>query len=153
MAGTLGTWRDSPTREAIVGFVDRVTEEGGPAFVAPAERVAVFDNDGTLWCEKPMPIELGFVLRRLAEMAEHDAGLRDRQPWKAAHDRDPAWLGNAITKHYHGDDTDAQLLIGGVVRAFAGWTVDDYAAEAAAFLRDTMHPTLGRRFSDCGYRP
>ena len=54
---------------AIVDFVERVTTEGGPDYVPPAERIAVYDNDGTLWCEKPMPIELGFILRRLAEMA------------------------------------------------------------------------------------
>ena len=59
----------------------------------PEERVAVFDNDGTLWCEKPMPIELGFILQRLAEMAEQDAALAERQPWKAAHEKDYAWLG------------------------------------------------------------
>jgi hypothetical protein len=70
--------------------------------VAPEERVAVVDNDGTLWCEKPMPIELGFILERLAEMAAADASLQERQPWKAAYEHDHAWLGGAITKHYHG---------------------------------------------------
>ena len=59
------------------------------------ERVAVFDNDGTLWCEKPMPIQLDFILRRLVEMAEADAELRERQPWKAAYERDYAWFGAA----------------------------------------------------------
>ena len=72
----LDTWRDSPTREAIVTFVEQVSEEGGADFVPPAERIAVFDNDGTLWCEKPMPIELGFLLERFAEMAEQDESLR-----------------------------------------------------------------------------
>ena len=62
----------------------------------PEERIAVFDNDGTLWCEKPMPIELGFILQRLAEMAEEDAALREKQPWKAAYEKDYAWLGGAI---------------------------------------------------------
>jgi hypothetical protein len=63
-----------------------VTQAGGPSYVPPEERVAVFDNDGTLWCEKPIPIELGFILQRLAAMAEQDASLRERQPWKAAAD-------------------------------------------------------------------
>ena len=65
-----------------------MTTEGSLEFVPPDERVAVFDNDGTLWCEKPMPIELGFVLKRLAAMAERDQTLRDRQPWKAANGKD-----------------------------------------------------------------
>ena len=80
----LASWNDTPTRRAIVDFVDAVTDEGGDGFVAPPERVAVFDNDGTLWVEKPMPIQLDFTLRRLAEMAEEDPSLRERQPWKAS---------------------------------------------------------------------
>ena len=84
---TLASWNDTPARAAIVEFVERVTTEGGPDYVPPAERVATFDNDGTLWCEKPMPIELGFILMRLAEMAEADPSLRDKQPWKAAASR------------------------------------------------------------------
>ena len=77
MSGPLGSWRDGATRNAIVDFVERVTTEGGPEHVPPLERIAVRDNDGTLWCEKPMPIELGFILARLAEMAVEDATLRD----------------------------------------------------------------------------
>jgi hypothetical protein len=74
----LASWNDTATRRAIETFVQNAARD------LPEEaRVAVFDNDGTLWCEKPMPIELGFILERLAEMAEGDAALRDRQPWKA----------------------------------------------------------------------
>ena len=64
----LTTWADGPTKSAIVDFVGRVTTEG-PDFVEPAARVAVFDNDGTLWCEKPAYIQLDFIMRRLAEKA------------------------------------------------------------------------------------
>jgi hypothetical protein len=85
-----------------------LTTEGGPDYVPPSERITTFDNDGTLWCEKPMPIELGFILLRLAEMAEADASLREQQPWKAAREGDHDWLGGAITKHYHGDDADVK---------------------------------------------
>jgi haloacid dehalogenase-like hydrolase len=148
----LASWNDTPTRQAIVEFVERVTDEGGRDYVPAADRIAVFDNDGTLWCEKPMPIELGFILHRLAEMSEIDASLRDRQPWKAAHDRDYAWLGNVITKHYHGDDADVKVLMGGILRAFAGVTVDDYSAAADEFLRG-RHPTIDRTFLECGYLP
>ena len=56
----------------------------------------MFDNDGTLWCEKPMPIQLDFILRRLVEMAEADDALRERQPWKAAYERDYGWLGAVV---------------------------------------------------------
>ena len=114
------------TRQAIVEYVERGDPGGRPSFVPPEERVAVFDNDGTLWCEKPMPIQLDFTLRRLAEMAEADPSLRERQPWKAAYEQDFGWLGAAMVKHYHGDDSDLRLLLGGVPQAFAGLTVEDY---------------------------
>jgi phosphoserine phosphatase len=153
MTDHLATWNDGPTLTAIRDFVDRVTTEGGPDFVPPAERVAVFDNDGTLWCEKPMPIELGFILKQLAAMAAQDPALRERQPWKAAHEGDMHWLGDAMVRHYEGDDTRVKLLIGGVIHAFAGWTVEDYTAAAGAFLHDGRHPSLERAFSACGYVP
>ena len=149
----LASWNDGPALAAIGEFVGRVTDEGSPDFVASEERVAVFDNDGTLWCEKPMPIELGFILQRLAAMAEQDPGLRDRQPWKAAYDRDYGWLGDVITKHYHGDDSDVKVLMGGLLQAFAGMDVQDYQAAAHRFLHEGRHPTLDRAFHQCGYRP
>ncbi len=149
----LSSWNDGAPKRAIVDFVERVTDEGGEEYVPRAERVAVFDNDGTLWCEKPMPVELGFVLKRLAEMAEKDSELRDRQPWKAAYERDYAWLGDVVTKHYHGDDSDVKVLFGGLLQAFDGMSVEEYAVAAHEFLHDQQHPTLGRAFRDCGYLP
>jgi hypothetical protein len=110
------------------------------------ERVAVFDNDGTLWCEKPMPIQLDFVLRRLVVMADQDPALRTRQPWQAAYTRDYGWLGEVITKHYHGDDRELPVLAAGVLQAFAGVTVEDFESQADRFLRTTPHPTLGRPY-------
>jgi len=71
MNDLLASWNDTSTRQAIVDFVESAAKD-----VPPEERVAVFDNDGTLWCEKPMPIELGFVLQRLAAMAEEDASAQ-----------------------------------------------------------------------------
>ena len=153
MSKLLVSWNNTPARRSIVEFVEAVTREDSASYLPPAERIAVFDNDGTLWCEKPMPIELGFILGRFAEMAEKDATLRDRQPWKAACERDFAWLGAVITKHYHGDDSDVKVLMGGIVAAFAGMTVENYASAADAFLRGGRHPTLGRSFRDCGYLP
>jgi phosphoserine phosphatase len=145
---SLASGNDTATRAAIVAFVEGAAQE-----VPPEERVAVFDNDGTLWCEKPMPVELGFILQRWAAMAQQDASLRDKQPWKAAYEKDYVWLGGAIDKHYAGDDSDVKVLLGGVLQAFAGQTVHDYLSAAAAFLDAAPHPTLGRRLRDCGYVP
>jgi len=145
MSPELQSWTDTPTRRAIVEFVERVTAEAGADYVPPPERIAVFDNDGTLWCEKPMPIELGFILMRLSEMAEADQALRGKQPWKVAREKDYTWLGNAITKHYQGDDAEVRVLMGGILQAFAGMSVDDYSTAADAFLRGGKHPTSGAR--------
>jgi phosphoserine phosphatase len=153
MAGELTAWRDVASKRAIVDFVERVTTEGGPDYVPPSDRIAVYDNDGTLWCEKPMPIELGFLLERLAEMAAEDESLRARQPWQAAHERDYAWLGGAMIKHYNGDDADMQVLMGGILQAFAGHSVESYSAAAHAFLSGGAHPTLERAFTHYAYEP
>jgi hypothetical protein len=152
-AGLGGSWADGSTRSAIEDFVARVTEPGGPDFVEPADRVAVFDNDGTLWCEKPMPIQLDFTIRRLAEMAESDPALQQKQPWKAAHEHDLKWLGAAMVKHYHGDDGDLKLLMGAITEAFDSVTVEHYDARVRAFFDGADHPTLGRPYRGCGFAP
>jgi phosphoserine phosphatase len=100
-----------------------------------------------------MPIELGFILGRFVEMADADETLRERQPWKAAREQDYHWLGDAITKHYHGDESDVKVLIAGILQAFAGLSVEEYARSAERFLRDGRHPTLGRPYHECGYVP
>jgi phosphoserine phosphatase len=144
----LTSWRDGAAREAVLDFVARV-----PDRVPEEERVAVFDNDGTLWCEKPMPIQLDFILRRLVEMAEADHGLADQQPWKAAREHDYAWLSQVLTDHYAGDDRLVQVLAAGVLAAYDGISVEQFEAEAEAFLRTAAHPTLGRRYLRTAYRP
>ena len=145
----LTSWSDGAAKRAVVEFVERTVADAVPV----EERIAVFDNDGTLWCEKPMPIQADFILRRLYEMAEADPKLRDRQPWKAAHERDYAWLGKVLDDHYAGDDTNVRTLLGGVLAAYQGITVDDFEAKADAFLRSAQHPTLGRGYLECAYAP
>jgi len=137
------------SREAVVRFVEQTEAAGVPV----EERVAVFDNDGTLWCEKPLPIQADFILRRLYEMADADPELRDRQPWKAAYERDYAWLGTVLAEHYAGDDTNVRTLLGGVLAAHSGIGVEDFEAKADAFLRNAQHPTLGRDYLKCAYAP
>ena len=153
MTASLDIWSDSETKSAIVDFVARVTDRDGPGYVEPAARVAVFDNDGTLWCEKPMPIQLDFTIRRMGEMAGQEPELRTRQPWKAAYEQDLQWLGAAMVKHYQGDDGDLKLLMGAVTRAFGEITVEDYDARVAAFFTAAHHPTLARPYRGCGFVP
>ena len=149
----MASWRDTPTRQAIVDFVGRVTCDGGSGFVAPADRVAVFDNDGTLWSEKPIPIQLDFTLFRMAELAGSDPALKARQPYKAAVERDYHWLGEAMVKHYHGDDADLGLLLTAVESAFAGMTVEGFGAEVTTWLQTATHPVLHRPYLSCAFVP
>ena len=149
----LALWNDTPTRRAIVDFVQAVSTEGSPGFVAPAERVAVFDNDGTLWSEKPVPIQLDFTLFRMAEQAGQDPSLAERQPYRAAVERDFRWLDQAIVKHYHGDDADLGLLMGAVESAFEGMEVEAFGAEVMEWLTTASHPVLRRQYLACGFAP
>jgi phosphoserine phosphatase len=146
-------WRDGPAKQAIVEFVTRVSGGDGSDPVPVEDRLAVFDNDGTLWCEKPMPIQLDFILRRLTEMAEADPALRGRQPWKAAHERDYGWLSAVMEEHYAGDETKVKVLGAGILAAYNGISVEDFEARADAFLHSAQHPTLGRGYLECAYAP
>jgi phosphoserine phosphatase len=151
--GMLASWRDTPTRRAITSFVRSVTSEGSADFVDPPERVAVFDNDGTLWSEQPVPVQLDFTMFRMAGLAGRDPSLRTRQPYQAAIARDYRWPGEALVKHYHGDDTDMKLLMEAVETAFAGMPVEEFGTEVAGWLGTAAHPLLKRPYLSCGYVP
>jgi phosphoglycolate phosphatase-like HAD superfamily hydrolase len=153
MTDQLPSWNTTPAKQAILNFVAAVTDESGPTFVPAAERIAVFDNDGTLWCEKPMYVQLDYILRKLAARAEQEPALRTRQPWQAAWERNFAWFGAAITKHYAGDDGDLHVLLGGVLALSAGQNVEAVEASARAFIASARHPTLGLAYRDCIYQP
>jgi phosphoglycolate phosphatase-like HAD superfamily hydrolase len=145
----LESWIDGTAKKAIVEFVEQTVSDGVPV----EERVAVFDNDGTLWCEKPMPIQADFIIRRLVEMADSDAALRTRQPWQAAHERDHAWFGQVLDEHYAGNDTNVATLLGGILAAYQGISVEEFESRSDEFLRSARHPTLDRPYLGCAYAP
>jgi phosphoglycolate phosphatase-like HAD superfamily hydrolase len=153
MADLLPSWKDGRAKDEVLDFVQRVSGEDSREAVPVAERQAVFDNDGTLWCEKPMPIQLDFILRRLVEMAEAAPELRARQPWKAAYERDYGWLAAVMAEHYAGDDTNVRTLAGGILAAYDGISVEDFEAQSDAFLRSARHPTLGCGYLETAYAP
>jgi len=149
----LASWRETGARQAVVDFVEAVSTEGSRRFVTPSERIAVFDNDGTLWSEKPIPVQLDFTLFWMAELTERDPALKDRQPYKAAVERDFHWLGDAMVKHYRGDDSDLTLLERAIESAFEGMAVDAFATEALGWLGQASHPTLHRPYLSCRFEP
>jgi phosphoserine phosphatase len=148
----LPSWTEGAAKSAVLEFAESVSRPGA-SYVPPADRIATFDNDGTLWCEKPMPVQFDFILRRLSEMAQADPGLRGRQPWKAAYERDYGWFGKVINEHYAGNDADVGTLMAGIFAAYEGISVEEFEAKSGTFLRTAQHPTLGRGYLQCVYVP
>ena len=149
----LPSWNDGPAKQGILAFIARVTKEGSPNFLPPVERIAVFDNDGTLWCEKPMYIQMDFLLRKLAAAAEDDPALQTQQPWQAAWEQDYDWFGKVITNHYQGDDSALRVVMGGLLALSEGQDVEAVEASARTFVFNERHPTLGIAYRDCIYQP
>jgi hypothetical protein len=142
-ADPLPSWNDGPVKEAITGFVAAVTTEGGPDFVPVSERIAVFDNDGTLWVEQPMYTQLDFVLDRLKEMAPEHPEWQEEQPFKAALEGDKATLGEA------GMAGLMELLMA----THAGMTSADFERLAAGWIGTARHPRFDRPYTELVYQP
>jgi len=141
---TLPNWNDGPVKTAILEFVRSVTTRG-TTFVSPAERIAVFDNDGTLWCEQPVYIQADFVFRRFKEMVRQDPERAREQPYKAVVEGDTEWLRD-IYAH-------VPELLKGVTEAFAGITTEAFDAAVREFFASATHPTLGVPYTQVAYRP
>jgi phosphoserine phosphatase len=138
----LPSWNDGAVKSAILDFVARVTTEGAD-FVPPAERIATFDNDGTLWCEQPLQVQFFFGHHRLQALAEKDPSLKERQPFKAYLERD------AKTMH----DLGKKGLFEVGAFAHAGMTEDEFDTYARDWLAKAKHPKLGRLFTELTYKP
>jgi len=91
----LASWNDGKAKQAILAFAESVTVDG-PDFVEPADRIATFDYDGTLWCEKPTYVQADFFLRRLREMIEAEPALAQNQPYKAIAENDKEYLSHLL---------------------------------------------------------
>ena len=142
-AGPLPAWNDGAAKAAIVAFVSKVTKEGGADFVPPAERIAVFDNDGTLWPEQPMYFQLAFALDRIKSMVARHPEWRDTQPFKAALEGDMRQLAASGT---HG-------LLELVMATHAGQTTDEFDRDVRDWLATARHPTFQRPYTGLVYQP
>jgi phosphoglycolate phosphatase-like HAD superfamily hydrolase len=140
----LPSWRPGTAKTALLEFVRSVTTPG-PQFVPPPERNAAFDNDGTLWCEKPLYAQADFVLRRWKDMALADPALAGQQPWKAVMENDQEWLAGLLDH--------LPEVIEGVTRAYDGITVGAFDAEVRHFFDTQRHPALGVPYQQTAFRP
>ena len=153
MTDPLASWNDGDAKSAILDFVASVATAGGTSFVPPADRIATFDNDGTLWLEKPMYIQLQHGLRAIARMAAEKPEVRDRQPFKAVCEKDMAWLGNVAADYLKGDPGGAMILAAGLAEAFEGMTVEEFDADALDFLSKTRDERFGAHYKQLTYKP
>ncbi|PPD42955.1 MAG: haloacid dehalogenase [Methylocystis sp.] len=139
----LPSWNDGPAKQAIVAFVARVTKAGGPDYVKPEERIAVFDNDGTLWAEWPLYTQAFFALDRVKEMAPQHPEWRKKQPFKAA------LAGDLKTLAAAGEKGFAEI----VAATHAGDTPDEFRATAARWLVTAESPKFKRHYDELVYQP
>jgi phosphoglycolate phosphatase-like HAD superfamily hydrolase len=142
-ADPLASWSDGAAKQAIVAFVEKVTTEGGADFVPPSERIATFDNDGTLWAEQPVYFQFQFALDRVAALAP----------------RHPEWKTRAPFSHLLAGDMKAFMaggeksLMAVMAVAHSGMTTDEFAASVKEWLGTARHPKTGKAYTEMVYRP
>jgi phosphoglycolate phosphatase-like HAD superfamily hydrolase len=140
---SLPSWNDGPAKSAVTDFVQRVTTEGTPDFVPPAGRIAVFDNDGTLWSEQPAYFQLLFAIDRVKELAPQHPEWRTTQPFKAVLDGDMHALAERGEKG----------LLELVMATHAGMTTDEFADVVRNWIKAARHPSAHRPFTELVYQP
>ncbi len=142
-AGPLPSWNEGPTKASIVEFVNKVTKEGSPTFVPESERIATFDNDGTLWAEQPMYFQLFFTLDRVRALAPQHPEWKTTQPFKAALEGDMKTLAAS------GEKGLLELLMA----THAGMTTSEFEAIVKQWIATARHPTTGRPYTKMVYQP
>jgi phosphoglycolate phosphatase-like HAD superfamily hydrolase len=139
----LASWNDGPSRQAILEFVAAVTKEGGQDYVAPVDRIAVFDNDGTLWSEQPLYFQLIFALDQVKVMAPKHPEWAQEQPFKAAIEGDHQALAAA--------GTEGLLKIVGVTHT--NMTTQDFSEEVKQWVKTARHPRFKHPYTSLIYAP
>jgi phosphoglycolate phosphatase-like HAD superfamily hydrolase len=142
-AQALPSWNDTPTKAAIISFVEKVTQEGSPDFVPPADRVAVFDNDGTLWVEQPIYTQLAFIIDRVKAMAPAHPEWKDKEPFKSL------LAGDAKGVAASGEKGLLELI----AATHAGMTTEEFEATVTDWLKTARHPRFNRPYLECVYQP
>ena len=139
----LPSWNDGPAKEAVLDFVARVTNPASPDFVPEPERIATFDNDGTLWAEQPLYFQLFFTIDRVKALAPEHPDWKSRQPFQAVLENDMEAL---LETGEHG-------LIEIVMATHSGMTTEEFEQTVSDWLATATHPTTGRPYTEMVYQP
>lgn len=142
-ADPLPSWQPGPTRDRIVGFVREVTDPASPRYVPVADRLAVFDNDGTLWCEQPLYVQALFIADRIRELAPANPEWQGRDPFRAVLAGDRAALAAG----------GERALMELAMATHAGMTVEAFSDIASRWLAQARHPRFGLRHTQLTYAP
>ena len=143
LADPLPSWNDGPAKQAIVSFGAKVTNGGSPDFVSPDERIATFDNDGTLWCEQPMYFQLIFALDRVKELAPQHPEWKDKEPFASL------LKGDVKAALAGGDHAIAEI----VMATHAGMTTEEFEKIVKEWIATAKHPKFKRPYTECVYQP
>jgi phosphoserine phosphatase len=139
----LKSWKDSASRKSIIDLVQSVTTEGSADFVPVEDRVATFDNDGTLWCEQPLQVQFFYVIDRIKEIAESNSELKDTQPFKAFLEKDHETISTFTKKE----------LMEFLFTAMSEKTPEELAAAVKNWFETARNPKFNFSYYDCAYKP
>ena len=139
----LPSWNEGASKNAILTFVHETTEPGGPKFVPPAERIAVFDQDGTLWVEHPMYTQVLYCLDRVPAVVEQRPELKDVAPFKTVLSGDRKAIAKLPLR-------DLEEILAATL---SGMTVDEFRADVAKWLSTARHPRWKRPYTELVYQP
>lgn len=143
VATPLPSWNDGAARRAIIAFVDAATKEGSPGYVQEAERIAVFDNDGTLWAEQPMYFQLAFAIDRIRAMAPQHPEWQTKEPFASI-------LRGDVSAALQGGE---RAILDIVMASHAGMTTTQFEQTVADWLATARHPKTGRLYTEMVYQP
>src|SRR5438270_8601396 len=139
----LSSWNDTAPKKAIVAFVEKVTKEGSSDFVPPAERIATFDNDGTLWAEQPMPFQILFALDRVKVLAPQHPEWKDKEPF--------ASLLKGDLKGAMAGGEKALMEI--IAATHSGMDTEEFQKIVKDWIATAKHPKFKRPYTQCIYQP
>jgi phosphoglycolate phosphatase-like HAD superfamily hydrolase len=139
----LPSWNAGPAKRAVVDFVKRVTTPGGPEFVPEPERIATFDNDGTLWAEQPVYFQMMFALDRVKALAPEHPEWKEKEPFKSV-------LAGDMKSVFEGGE---RAIVELVMATHAGMTPAEFEKIVEEWLATAKHPRFGKPFTQCVYRP
>jgi len=143
LGDTLPSWNDGVSKQTIINFVKEVADKNNPNFVDPADRVATFDNDGTLWAEKPLYFQIYFLLQQIKDQASKHPEWREQQPFKAVLEDDPETM-----KSFQVSD-----LLNLVLASHSGMSQEEFETTAHSFITTARHPDKNVLFTDLVYQP